>query len=133
MASEKGLEVRVDQVRAVLELVVGNVPCGESVCQLPPLYKSADGSRVLGRVDLIQRLAEMDESSHKLQLAELGPGLPAQGGIARSFPYTSLLSAVNYHFRCNGAERDKRNADGRSRGGIVRESRDGSLGVGEVE
>lgn len=38
MPSEKGLEVRIDQVGAVLELVVGNVPCGESVCQLcPPL------------------------------------------------------------------------------------------------
>jgi hypothetical protein len=103
-----------------------------SVSYVPP-YKSADGLRVLGRVDLIQCLAEMDESSHKLQLAELGPGLPAQGGIARSFPYTSLLSAVDNHFGCNGAERDKRNADGRSRGGIFREGRDGSLGVGEVE
>jgi hypothetical protein len=65
------------------------------------------------RVDLVESLSEMNESSHELELAQLGPRFPAERLVTGDLPYASLFTAIDDHLGSGGAERDIRDANGR--------------------
>jgi len=48
----------------------------------------------------------VDERSHELELAQLGPRFPAERSMAGRLPDTALLAAIDDDFRCGSTKRD---------------------------
>lgn len=85
------------------------------------------------RVDLVESLSEMNESSHELELAQLGPRFPSERLVTGDLPYTSLFTAIDDDLGGGGAERDIRDANGRSGRRDFGDRGNGRFRVGEIE